>query len=357
MGDRNISSPAERQYSFAPPWHLLPNRRVPRLKSLILDVLWTPFAALHLRRVAMRLQPQQIWALPYGWSIPATHRANLGQSFRMHVSIWDYVDNKGHRGLLGNERAEKFQRKLERLYSDAASVDVISKPMIKDLAQRTGRSDALIVHSGLERWDIERLARSTPASSSVIRIAYAGTIIAASAFEMVVRSMGTIRGKLTRPFVLEFFGGRNVQRHSWFDPGWMNDHPLMNETEFHEHLCQCTWGLIVMDLTDNDPRYNRFSFPNKFGTYLSAGLPLLVVGHSASSAAGVVGDCPVGVFTDASSASGLALFFENALTERHPQERFRSQILRAAAIEFNMEETRRRLWAALGVALADLSST
>jgi hypothetical protein len=38
-----------------------------------------------------------------------------------------------------------------------------------------------------------------------------------------------------------------------------------------------------MSLHDDDPRYNRFSFPTKFITYLAAGLPPIVMGHPESS--------------------------------------------------------------------------
>src|SRR5688572_10718931 len=325
-GDQNRSSPAGHQYSFAPPRRLLPNRRVPRLKSLILDALWTPFAGFHLRRVAALVRPEQVWALPYAWSIAPTCRAGLIPSFRTHVSIWDYVGNNRQRGVLGERRVETLQRKLEQLYASAATVDVISKPMWEDLAQRTGRSDALIVHSGFERQDIEELAQSRAAPPAAIRVAYAGTIISASAFELVVRSLDMIRAQLARPLVLEFFGGRNVHQCAWFNSLWMKDYPQMDEIEFDEMLRRCAWGIIVMDLTDADPSYNRFSFPNKFGTCLSAGLPLLVVGHRASSAARVIRDWPVGFYTDASSMAELASFFKMALEEKNPQERFRSQI-------------------------------
>jgi len=347
-GDQSIVSPAGRIYTFAPPRRLLPNKRAPRLKSFLLHALWVPLAAAHLRRVTARVRPRQVWALPYGWSIPVTFRAGIMPRFRTHVSIWDYVDNKGHRGLLSDQRAELFQRTLEKLYLSAATADVISKPMLEDLAQRTGRSHPLIVHSGLERIDIERLEQLHPAELPVIRLAYAGTIIVPSAFEFVVRALNSIRNKLPKPLVLEFFGGRNVQQNAWFNASWMKDHPRMDEAEFHQELQQCAWGLIVMDLSDSDPRYNRFSFPNKFGTYLATGVPLIVVGHAESSVVRVMREHSVGVWTSGSTVSDIAPFFNEALHEKNPHARFQSQILQAATTDFNMDAMRRRLWEAWG---------
>jgi hypothetical protein len=70
--------------------------------------------------------------------------------------------------------------------------------------------------------------------------------------------------------------------------------------------------LFLPDITDFDPRYNRYSFPNKFGTYLTAGMPVIVAGHAANSAAEILRRFPVGLFTDTANVDQMADFLRRA---------------------------------------------
>ncbi len=50
-----------------------------------------------------------------------------------------------------------------------------------------------------------------------------------------------------------------------------------------------------MALDDDDPRYNRFSFPTKFINYLAAGLPVITLGHPESSVVRMASEYQVGL--------------------------------------------------------------
>ncbi len=129
----------------------------------------------------------------------------------------------------------------------------------------------------------------------------------------------------------------------------MQDHGHLGEAEFHAALQRCTWGFLPMGLTDSDPRYNRFSFPNKFGTYLTAGLPLLVLAHRESSAAKMIRAYNVGLHTDTTDLDQLILFLRRAFAEPSPKQRFRGEILRCARTEFDSARMRKQLWDCFGV--------
>ncbi len=124
----------------------------------------------------------------------------------------------------------------------------------------------------------------------------------------------------------------------------MREHGNLNDASFESALGKCQWGLVVMDLDDQNPRYNRFSLPNKFGTYLGAGLPLLVVGHQNSSAIRMTRDYAVGFSLDSPDPAVLSQKMEEALQVPNPRERFRSTILKCAETEFNVAQMRRKLW-------------
>jgi len=331
------------------PMKLLPHKKAARLKSWLLETCWAPLAARHLARVATRIRPDQVWALPYMWCIPALAQSRLITTFHSHVSIWDYPDSRAHHRIVGSRRAEKMMRTVESLYLAARSRDVISRAMQEDLASRTGRQDAFVVHSGIDEWHLESVRQLKTDSGPSIRIAYAGSIIVPDVFGLFVQALELLRPRLPRPVKLEFYGGRGQHEQPWFNAEWMTDHPHLEEGAFHEALRQCSWGFLPMSLTDEDPQYNRFSFPNKFGTYLSAGLPLIVVAHRDSSAASMIRRYPVGIFVDSLDVQEMAALLQPAIADSNSRQRFHKEIVRCAETEFNMNRMRRQLWSAFGV--------
>jgi glycosyltransferase involved in cell wall biosynthesis len=348
---------ARQHFYYPTPSRLFPHRKFTRLKSWLLETLWAPRAAAHLRAVVAEVRPDQLWLVLHGWGIPVFARAQLSRSHRTHVSIWDYPDTRARCRVLGSRRGARMMSITEALYQEANTCDVISQPMLEDMAQRTSRSDAIVLHSGFEPWHLTSLSTSDVTSGPEIEIAYAGTIIVPEVFQFFVGALERVRAALPRPIRLTFFGGRTHNHQPWFNPEWMREEDHLEDTEFEKRIRQCTWGLTVMDLTDDDPRYNRFSFPNKFGTYLSAGLPLIVLGHRASTAAKMIRAHEVGFFSDTTDLNELSTFLQRVLTEPAPKQRFRDNILRCAAEEFDISRIRRALWDCFGVRIDTSEAT
>jgi hypothetical protein len=98
-----------------------------------------------------------------------------------------------------------------------------------------------------------------------------------------------------------------------------------------------------MSFSDQEPRYNRFSFPTKFITYLAAGLPILSLGHPESSLMKMTTAYQVGLQvakTDLSEATSLRI--KIALSEN--KAKYLSEILRCARDHFDAEKMKAKLW-------------
>jgi hypothetical protein len=104
-----------------------------------------------------------------------------------------------------------------------------------------------------------------------------------------------------------------------------------------------------MDPSGEDLQYSRFSFPNKVGTCLSAGVPVLGFGHPTSSLAHIMQAHRLGRFTAATTRDDMGKFWLESLRLPSPRAAFRDDILRCARTEFNAAEMRARLWRSWGV--------
>jgi glycosyltransferase involved in cell wall biosynthesis len=342
---------ASRLHEFVIPNKLVPHVRLSELKSVLVENLWVPRAARHLERVIAETKPDLVAALLYGWSVPVLGRVRWPAGQKLHVSVWDFPDTNGMKKVIGENRGRRFVSAIHGLVRRADSFDAISSGMLAELQTHTGRRDGLIVHSGFEPKYLEAL-ESAPANQNqddVIRLAYVGTIISETGFLNLLAALKNVRRTLPQKVVLEFFGGRNYRSRTWFEPDWMTEHGMFSDQGLVEALHRCSWGIVVMDPEGEDLRYSRFSFPNKGGTYLSAGVPILGLGHPECSLAHIMQEYRLGRFTSATDSSELEMFLAETLRVPAPRDCFRADILQCARTEFNAAELRARLWRTWGV--------
>lgn len=327
------------------PPRLYPHFRLCRLKSWLLDRLWVPAAARSLRKALRELRPDAVWVIPHIWSIPPIGRVLSGGEFRFHISIHDYVDINSGIARLGAGRAARMARTVERLYRAADTRDVICESMQSDMRRRTG-CDGAIVHAGIEPEDLAYLERKESVPVAEIRIAYAGTIIVEKEFALFVQALEAIRPQLPRPVFLDFFGSHRYAGRPWFNASWMREHGNLPERELLDRLRQCTWGFSPMSLTDEDPRYNRYSFPTKLISYLAAGLPVIGLGHPESTIIRAVEQNGIGLSLTTSDPSALSGQLRAGLLEAddNPWRRYQSQLLRYSRSEFDADQMRLVLW-------------
>jgi glycosyltransferase involved in cell wall biosynthesis len=333
------------------PEKLVPSVRWTGVKSFLLESCWAPLAAWNLERTIAAVHPDLIWILLFGWTIPVVERTRFPAGARIHASLCDMPDANGMKQALGAARTGRFLTSCLWLVKQAESCSGGGHGMVEEMNAQTGRTDGLVVHSGFEPHHLASLEKSpaTQDEAGITRLAYVGTILYEDDFEVMLAALKKARAQLPQKVLLEFFGGRNYRSRPWFEPDWMTEHGMFTDEGLVEALRRCAWGLVVMDPYGKDPRGSRFSFPNKIGTYLSAGVPVLGLTHPASSLAHIMQANRVGRLTTSTAGSDWENFLVESLRLPSPRAAFYDDILRCARTEFNAAEMRGRLWRLWGV--------
>lgn len=335
--------------SFAPPFpsKLYPTRRFTHLKANILERLWAPLAAAHLRKTIRALRPDGMWVIPHNWSIPPIAKAlGAGKLPNFHTTIQDYPDVHGHYLLWGAGVCERLNRSQDNLFKRAASRDATSLPMLDDLKRRTGAQGAQMLHQGIESEDFAflRQPKEIIRKAKVLKIVYAGSILVMREFQLLVEALGSIRS--TVPLELHFYGIHSYADRPWYRKAWMVEHGNLPDRKLISELRGCDWGLVPMSLEDSDPRYNRFSFPTKFITYLAAGLPILTLGHKESSVIRMAQQYEVGVaIMDGNPRNVVAQL--GALADTTAPIKYQDAIFQCAKQNFDASVIRNKLWQCL----------
>jgi hypothetical protein len=344
--DRRFGQKVREHFCANPPARLVPRQRLSRLKSFFLEHFCTIPVAAHLRSTLDALRPDAVWVIPHEWAIPSLVKVLPGSGIGYHVTVQDYPDGEVQRRRFGKNCCRRLLMGLHRLYREATSRDATSHPMIADLQAATGQSALQMLHAGLEHADFQSLAIPCTSGNNSVRVAHAGTIVIEEAFGLFVKAANRVRAHLSKPLELHLFGAHSYRDRSWFDTSWMSEHGNLSETDLREHLKTCDLGLSLMALDDDNPRYNRFSFPTKFITYLSAGLPSFTLGHAQSSVVLMARQYPVGVVCSTASVDGIAESLSTALRDEQSAVTYRKGITDCASMEFNATKMRENLFQA-----------
>jgi hypothetical protein len=142
------------------------------------------------------------------------------------------------------------------------------------------------------------------------------------------------------PVSLELFGNDSYCARQWFDLSWMRERGNLAEPALTDALRKCAWGFSPMLLNDDDPRYNRFSFPTKFISYLAAGLPVITLGHRESSVVKMAEAYGVGLRTTTADPEKLGAEVLLALAQPEAAIIYRPAILRCVTAEFDARRMR-----------------
>lgn len=325
------------------PKKLYPNRRWRAPRSWLLERLWVPWAAANFKKTLADLKPDVVWVIPHCWAIPPVAQVLPDSGSEFHVSVHDYMDIRGMIEKIGVHRSRQMAAMVDRLYASATTRDAICQAMVDDLRARTGAVGS-INRAGLEQEDFDYLAATPKPNDGPIRIAYAGTIIAEDTFALFASAMARIREKLPRPVTLDFFGDHSYCSRSWFDRGWMKEHGNLPARELSRALKECDWGVSPMKLENDDPRYNRFSLPTKFVSYLAAGLPIITIGHPESTVMEMSSRYSVGFCNADGDPEKLGRQLLEGLSEPEPKTKFRAEMLRCALAEFDARRMRAALY-------------
>jgi len=324
------------------PEKLYPYRRLPVLKSGILENFWAPWAARHLRKTIEDLKPEAIWIIPHDWSIFPLAGALLGNGDQFHCSIHDYVGIHDQPRRFGANRCERMAGLVDQLYVQADTRDAICQPMAEDLERRTGAKADQIARAGVEPEDFALLEKGGALSTQQgVRIAYAGSILVPEVFRFFVEALNLARLKLKALLTLELFGAHSHRNETWFESSWMHERGNLTEPDLKKALRECHWGFVPMSLRDDEPRYNRISFPTKYVSCLATGLPTIVLAHEATSVAKIARAYATGFYSGTSNREDLAAQLKVVLSEANPREKFRNALLNCARKEFDATQMRK----------------
>ena len=130
------------------PGKMYPQRKLPRVKSWLLENLWARWAAQHFRRTVAEFAPEAIWVIPHLWAIPPLGAAVPDSPTGYHGTMQDFRDLQRNLPQLGAGRGARLARGTERLYQKATTRDATSHPMIAELQRATSAAAAQMLHAG-----------------------------------------------------------------------------------------------------------------------------------------------------------------------------------------------------------------
>ena len=334
----------------ASPGFLFPHIRFVRIKALIMEFFWANYALLSLILALAIARPDHIWIIPHEWSILPFKKFSsllslLGFRIPVHVSIHDFPNTSDRLGRLGFRVVNKMAHDQRFLYRTATSQDAISLPMSQALGIQTRRRGSLLLHAGLEKSDFNYLKRHkfVRRANGPVIIAYAGTIIVEPEFQAFVSAIEKIRFSFNCGVEMRIWSSHSYQKRPWFSSSWMTQFPNLPEKKLKEKLRLCDWGFIPMSFSDQNRAYNRYSFPTKFVTYMSAGLPVISLGHPKSALMKMTQRFDVGIRI--CSLKEFPSFLTPSLLEARDSRNFyRNEILRCAEAFFDANKMRISLW-------------
>jgi glycosyltransferase involved in cell wall biosynthesis len=326
------------------PERLMPNQRWTGIKGWLVENLVMPYAGRHLLAFIRSVQPDLVFLMARGWMLPLAYHVMPKTKTHWHMALYDMPDVDGMVQRLGRARTDRFMLMADTIYRNASSRSVISPAMAAEMQRRTGVECTDFFRCSVEPEALARLREPAPAPpDDVIRIGYAGVIIAEPTFVRLVKALQLIRGKLKRRVEIHLYGQQRYADRDWFDPELIIEHGFISEAELHRHYRSGTWGLAIMHVDEIDPQYNHYSFPCKFSMSLSSGLPLICLGNRDTPLIQLAKDYNLGLMLGVTDVESLAESLRADLEDFSPFDKFRAEILRCAETEFNAEHNRRRL--------------
>ena len=355
------ASPREfggRHSAFNAPARLMPNRRYNAIKAWLVETFIIPAAARHLLKFIEAVQPDFVFLMSHGWMVAVGHAVMPRTKMHWHMALYDMPDVDGIVQRQGRARTDRLTRMTDEVYQQASSRSVISPAMGEEMRRRTGVECTNYFRCSVGPEAMARLREPAPKPpDDVIRIGYAGVIIAEPTFARLVKALQSIRGKLSRRVEIHLYGSQMYGDRDWFDPELITEHGFIPDKELDDHYRSGTWGLAIMHVDEVDPRYNHYSFPCKFTMSLSSGLPLICMGHHQTPLIELARDYNLGLMFTEKDTDALAEGLLRGLEDFSNFEKFRSEILRCAETEFNADRNRRQVQEWLNAAAAQNSSS
>jgi hypothetical protein len=236
------------------------------------------------RQLARQIEACADWARGQGveqvWAVLDSHvtvamaaplARKLGVPLR--ATVWDDVHHNNRYFGLDRLSARRHLGEFADSLRHASSLAVIGETMRDDYQRVYGVPSVVIRHGVAPATRVA--AGDAAAQEQPLRIGFAGSVTAASAFEGLLAALDRRQWRLGgRPVVLRLFGHRfdlrsRVPRHVEV-MGWRS-------VEDTIHLLgECDFNYLPQPFEADWKPFARLSFPSKLTTYLAAGRPLLL---------------------------------------------------------------------------------
>jgi len=188
----------------------------------------------------------------------------------LKAMVWDDIEHQIMYFGLGRVAARHCRRAFVAALRDAATLAVIGESMRDAYEVRFGKRGTIVRHGVAPP-----KASAMDGTSDVIRIGFAGSVTARSAFDCLLAALDQANWMIDgRLITLVLMGGRfdlrsNVPRRIEY-LGWRSPEETL------AILASCTVNYLPQPFELDWRAFAELSFPSKASTYLAAGVPILV---------------------------------------------------------------------------------
>ena len=214
----------------------------------------------------------EVWAVldsPATIEIALPVAKALGKPLR--VTVWDDVEHNIDYFGIDRWTGSRLRSRFAEVCRAAASLAVIGETMQAEYLRRYGKRGVVVRHGA----DAAPSTASRPDDDPGVRIGFAGSVSARSAFECLLKALDQVDWSIQgRPVTLVLMGGRFdiwSRRPRRIEVlGWRS----VEETV--RILSGCTITYLPQAFEASWRPFSEWSFPSKLTTYLAAGAPILL---------------------------------------------------------------------------------
>lgn len=299
----------------------------------------------------------EVWAVldtPVSIALAAPVAAALGVPLR--VTVWDDIEHNVDYFKLDRFTAKRSRRSFVQAVRRASRVAVIGETMQAEYARRYGQRGVIVRH-GAECAEVE--LATTDAADSPIRIGFAGSVSARSAFKCLLDALDALGWHIDgRDVTLVLMGPRfdlwsQVPRRIEC-LGWQSVEDTIRV------LSECTVNYLPQPFEPNWRPFAELSFPSKLTTYLAAGAPVLLHAPSYASLPAFFARHPFGASCTTLDAAALAEALQQLCLDDALRQTSREAAVRALHDEFSVRRFRDSFAEFIGINLhgaSDAEST
>ena len=291
-----------------------------------------------------------VWAVldtPASIAVAAPVAEALGLPLR--VLVWDDIEhNVGYFGL-DRFTANASRRNFELAIQRADSLAVIGETMQAEYQRRYGKRGVIVRH-GVDQVAFEGVR---PQTNGLIRIGFAGSVSARSAFKCLLEALDTLGWAIDgRDVTLVLMG----QRFDLWSKVPRRIECLGYQRSVEDALgilAGCTINYLPQPFEASWRPFSELSFPSKLTSYLAAGAPILLHAPPHASLPAFFAKHPFGALCDVLDAGALAQSLQRLCVDEALRTAAQTAGARVLAEDFSVARFRASFAEFIGMNLND----